>query len=89
MAGPRERAWSEIHNLLPEGWAVAPSSFDPGIRGSSVAARSAKHGRARKPPETIVGEGEGECEGEGEGEGEGEDEDELAALTYLVLALRE
>jgi hypothetical protein len=70
---PRHRAWDDIHDLLPEGWQVGPTSYEPGRRKWTVAAHAMKRGRRLKPPETIVGEGE----------------DELAALTYLVLALRE
>jgi hypothetical protein len=29
---PRHRAWADIHDLLPEGWAVGPSSYEPGRR---------------------------------------------------------
>ena len=73
MTDPRHRAWDDIHDLLPAGWRVSAPSYDPGVRGWSVTAVAPKRGKRLKPPESLTGTGE----------------DELAALTYLVLALRE
>ena len=71
---PRHRAWDLIHDLIPAGWQVGPTSRsqDPSRTAWTVAARGPIRGR-RKPPESIAVEGE----------------DELAALTDLALALRE
>lgn len=70
---PRERAWSDVHALLPDGWRVGPTSHDPGRRRWIVSAWSPKYANRLKPPATVPGEGE----------------DELAALTDLVVRLRE
>ena len=37
-----ERAWADVHDLLPEAWAVGPLTFDPGVKGWSVTARNRK-----------------------------------------------
>ena len=66
---------ADIHELLPGGWRVGPTSYEPGRRRWSVAARGPNNGNRLKPPQIVAGEGEGE--------------DELHALTELVLALRE
>jgi hypothetical protein len=34
---PRHRAWDDIHDLLPEGWQVGPTSYEPGQRKWTVA----------------------------------------------------
>ncbi len=70
---PRYRAWDAIHDALPDGWAVAPASCDPGRRAWTVVARSAPRAGRYGPPEYIEAQGE----------------DETAALTYLALALEE
>ena len=69
----RERAWNDIHDLLPERWQVGPATFDPGRHRWSVTARSPKYSGRLRPPATASGDGE----------------DEVAALTDLALKLRE
>ena len=71
----RERAWDDIHDLLPEWWQVGLATFDLGRHRWSVTvtARSPKYSGRPRPPATVTGEGE----------------DEVAALTYLALKLRE
>jgi hypothetical protein len=55
----REAAWDAVHEALPAGWTVGPPTFDPGVRGWSVTARSVAYSR-RKPPRTVTGTGESE-----------------------------
>ena len=55
----RERAALDVLELLPEWWAVGPTSYDPGIGLSSYTARGRHHGRG-KCSETITGTGEDE-----------------------------
>ena len=71
-ADPRHRAWDDIHELLPVGWQVEPTSYDPGSRRWTVVARAPNTGVRGRPPETVTGEGD----------------DELTALTELVRQLR-
>lgn len=71
-ADPRHRAWDDIHGLLPVGWHVGPTTYEPGRRRWTVVARGPNTGNRLRPPQTIAGEGE----------------DELHALTELALALR-
>jgi hypothetical protein len=52
----RERAALDVLALLPEWWAVGPTSYDPGIRRWSYTARGPHPGRG-KHPETIAGGG--------------------------------
>ena len=73
FAEPRHRSWDDIRELLPVGWQVGPTSYEPGNRRWTVVARAANTGVRGKPPETVVGEGE----------------DELHALTELALKLGE
>lgn len=70
---PRERAWSDIHDLLPDGWPVGPPSYDPGHRRWNVTAISPMYSGRSRPPAVITGHGE----------------DELPALTELAIGLRE
>jgi hypothetical protein len=62
-----------VHGLLPDGWLVGRPSFDPGRHAWSVTAGSPKYSGRLRSPATITGRGE----------------DELAALTDLVIELRE
>ena len=55
----RERAALDVLALLPEWWAVGPTSYDPGIRRWSYTARGPHPGRG-KHPETITGTEEDE-----------------------------
>jgi hypothetical protein len=55
----RERAALDVLALLPERWAVGPTSYDPGIGRWSYTARGPHPGRG-KYPETITGTGEDE-----------------------------
>ena len=50
---------SDVLGLLPEWWAVGPTSYDPGIRRCSYTARGPHPGRG-KHPETVKGTGEEE-----------------------------
>jgi hypothetical protein len=50
----REAAWDEVHEALPAGWTVGPPTFDHGVPGWSVTARSVHYNR-RKPPPTVTG----------------------------------
>jgi len=65
---PRERAWDDIRDLLPEWCQVGPDTFDPGRRRLSVTARSPKYSGRVRPPATVTGEGE----------------DDVAALTRVL-----
>jgi hypothetical protein len=73
VADPRHRAWDDIHDRLPPGWRVGPTSFDPGCHRWSVTARSPKYSGRLRPPAIVVGDGE----------------EELAALTDLAVKLIE
>jgi hypothetical protein len=42
MTDHRQRAWSDIHDLLPEGWSVGPTSYEPGGRKWTVAEHAMK-----------------------------------------------
>ena len=55
----REAAWDAVHEALPAGWTVGPPTYDPGVPGWSVTARSVASSR-RKPPQTVTGTGEDE-----------------------------
>ena len=55
----RERAALDVLALLPDRWAVGPTSYDPGIGRWSYTARGPHPGRG-KDPETITGTGEDE-----------------------------
>ena len=52
----REAAWDAVHEALPAGWTVGPPTYDPGVPGWSVTARSVAYGRHR-PPQTVTGTG--------------------------------
>ena len=52
----REAAWGAVHDALPAGWTVGPPTYDFGVPGWSVTARSLAHGRNR-PPKTVTGTG--------------------------------
>ena len=54
----RERAALDVLALLPEWWALGPTSYDPGT-GGTYTARGPHPGRG-KYPETIPGTGEDE-----------------------------
>ena len=55
----RERAALDVLELLPEWWAVGPTSYDPGTGRWTWTARGRHPGRG-KAPETITGTGEDE-----------------------------
>jgi len=55
----RERGALDVLALLPEWWAVGPTSYDPGIGRWSYTTRGPHPGRG-KYPETITGTGEDE-----------------------------
>src|SRR3954447_17500067 len=55
----RETAWDAVHEALPAGWTVGPPTYDPGVPGWSVTARSVAYSR-RKPPQTVRGTGDSE-----------------------------
>ena len=55
----RERAALDVLKLLPEWWALGPTSYDPGIGRWTYTARGPHPGRG-KYPETITGIGEDE-----------------------------
>lgn len=55
----RERAALDVLALLPEWWAVGPTSYDPGFGRWSYTARGPHPGRG-KYPETVTGTGEDE-----------------------------
>jgi hypothetical protein len=40
MTAATERAWSDVHDLMPEDWQVGPLTYDPGVKGWSVTART-------------------------------------------------
>ena len=52
----REAAWDAVHEALPAGWTVGPPTYDFGVRGWSVTARSLAH-RRNRPPQTVTGTG--------------------------------
>ena len=52
----REDAWDAVHEALPAGWTVGPPTYDPGVPGWSVTARSVAISRL-KPPLTVSGIG--------------------------------
>ena len=55
----RQAAWDAVHEALPAGWTVGPPTYDPGVPGWSVTARSDQYSR-RKPPMTVTGTGDSE-----------------------------
>ena len=55
----REGAWDAVHEALLAGWTVGPPTFDSGVPGWSVTARSVAASR-RRPPQTVTGTGEDE-----------------------------
>lgn len=52
----RDAAWDAVHEALPAGWTVGPPTYDHGVRGWSVTARTIAYSR-RKPPQTVTGTG--------------------------------
>src|SRR6476646_5424688 len=52
----REDAWYAVHEALPAGWTVGPPTFDPGVAGWSVTARTVAASRLKRP-ETVTGTG--------------------------------
>ncbi len=52
----RERAALDVLELLPDRWALGPTSYDPGIGRWSYTVRGPHPGRG-KMPETITGTG--------------------------------
>ena len=59
----RERTWSLIHDLLPDGWRVGPPGFDPATRLWEIVARSPSKGSRRAPPpDYVIGTGSDELE---------------------------
>ena len=55
----RERAALDVLELLPDRWAIGPTSYDPGTGRWTYTARGPHPGRG-KTPETITGTGEDE-----------------------------
>ena len=55
--GKRERAALDVLTLLPERWAVGPTSHDPGTGRWTYTGREPHPGRG-KAPERITGSGE-------------------------------
>src|SRR3954466_6568597 len=55
----REAAWDAVHEALPAGWTVGPPTYDPGVPGWSVTARSVAYS-PRRPPQTVRGTGDTE-----------------------------
>src|SRR6478735_5047612 len=55
-----EAAWDAVHEALPAGWTVGPPTYDPGVSGWSVTARTVSAGRG-KPPRTVIGTGPDEA----------------------------
>ena len=56
----REDAWDAVHEALPAGWTIGrPATYDPGVPGWSVTARSVAYSRHR-PPQTVTGTGDSE-----------------------------
>ena len=53
----RERAALDVLALLPDRWAVGPTSYDPGVGRWSYTARGPHPGRD-KVPETVTGTGD-------------------------------
>src|SRR4029077_13344060 len=51
----REAAWDAVYEALPAGWTVGPPTFDPGVTGWSVTARSVAASR-RRPPQKVTGD---------------------------------
>ena len=41
----REAAWDAVYEALPAGWTVGPPTYDPGVPGWSVTARSVAYSR--------------------------------------------
>ena len=70
---PGERAWVDIHDLVPKWWRVGRPTYERGRDRWTVSAISRKYSGRLRAPATVTGEGE----------------DELAALTDLVMKLRE
>jgi len=52
----REEAWDAVHEALPAASTVGPPTYDPGVPGWSVTARSVACSRL-KPPQTVAGTG--------------------------------
>jgi hypothetical protein len=52
----REDAWDAVHEALPAGWTVGPPTFDPGVPGWSITARTVAASRLRRP-QTVTGTG--------------------------------
>jgi hypothetical protein len=49
-------AWDAVHAALPADWTVGPPTYDPGVSGWSVTARSVA-ARRGKPPVSVTGTG--------------------------------
>jgi hypothetical protein len=56
----REDAWDAVHEALPAGWTVGRPTYDPGVPGWSVTARSIAYSR-HKPPQILTGTGPDEA----------------------------
>ena len=52
----REDAWNAVHEALPAGWTVGPPTFDPGVPGWSVTARTVAANRLKRA-QTVTGTG--------------------------------
>ena len=52
----REDAWDAVHEALPAGWTVGPPTFDPGVPGWSVTARTVAASRLKRP-QTVTATG--------------------------------
>ena len=51
----REDAWDAVHEALPAGWTVGPPTYDPGVPGWSVTARTVAASRLKRPSVTGTG----------------------------------
>lgn len=55
----RDDAWGAVHEALPAGWTVGPPTYDPGVPGWSVTARTVAASRTKRP-QTVTGTGDSE-----------------------------
>ena len=53
---PRDRAWDDIHDLLPARWHFGPPTYEPGLHTWTVVVRAPNTGRRNlRPPKLIAG----------------------------------
>jgi hypothetical protein len=52
----REAAWDAVREALPAGWTVGPPTYDPGVGGWSITARTVAATRLKRP-QTVRGTG--------------------------------